>query len=380
MRILFFSPYFHPYVSGLTTFPLQILKHWSVANQISVITFRHDKSLPPSETLGQLTIHRLPYNFRLSKGFISFSSLSIFHSSLKNQDLVITNLPNFEGWPLIYYAKKSHIPVLGIYHCQVKLDSSPINRLVNFSLNQSVNYQLKLADQVIGTSLDYLQSQPMLKQYLSKCRAVYPPIKPPIINRQALTQFHKLKANRIWIGYVGRISREKGLEYLINAIAASPLKNISELVIVGPKLSHVVGESNYYHYILDLIHQTKIHHRFLGFLSTNSLGAFYKSLDVLVLPSVNSTEAFGQVQVEAMFCGTPVIASDLPGVRLPVKETSMGLLVPPKSTPHLTQALNDILTHRPRYTAQSNIKQVTQVIDNQKSLAAYDQILSAYKK
>ena len=51
---------------------------------------------------------------------------------------------------------------------------------------------------------------------------------------------------------------------------------------------------------------------------------FYAACDVLVVPSLNSTESFGLVQVEAMLCGTPSIASNLPGVRQPPLMTGMG--------------------------------------------------------
>ncbi len=56
------------------------------------------------------------------------------------------------------------------------------------------------------------------------------------------------------------------------------------------------------------------------------MAEFYASLDVFTLPSINSLESFGMVQVEAMLCGTPVIASDLPGVRTIVQRTGMGLI------------------------------------------------------
>ena len=50
------------------------------------------------------------------------------------------------------------------------------------------------------------------------------------------------------------------------------------------------------------------------------------------------------VQVESMFCGTPVISTDLPGVRQPVLMTGMGLSVPPKNSQALSAALIEILS------------------------------------
>jgi glycosyltransferase involved in cell wall biosynthesis len=65
--------------------------------------------------------------------------------------------------------------------------------------------------------------------------------------------------------------------------------------------------------------------------------------DVLVLSSINSTESFGMVQVEAMICGTPVVATDLPGVRQPVGSTGMGRVVPIRDAHALAEAVIDML-------------------------------------
>ena len=59
--------------------------------------------------------------------------------------------------------------------------------------------------------------------------------------------------------------------------------------------------------------------KFLGNLDLTQMAAYYPNLDVLVVPSLNSTEAFGLVQIEAMLNGTPCVASALPGVRQPKK-------------------------------------------------------------
>lgn len=378
MRILFFSPYFYPYTSGLTILPLQILKHWSGSHQITVLTFPHQPALPQTENKFGLTIHRLPFNFRLSKGYISYPSLTDYRRYLADTDLVITNLPNFEGWPLVKFAHHASIPVLAIYHCQVYLEGGFHIKIANAALNWAVNFQLKRATTILGTSSDYLEHTPQIKPFLSKSQAIYPPIQVPSISNAAVTEFKKLKQDRLWVGFIGRIAREKGVEYLIKAIAVSPLKNKLELVIAGPKISNVVGESNYHHYILDLINQTKIHHRVLGFLPTNKLGAFYKSLDVLVLPSVNSTEAFGQVQVEAMLSGTPVIASNLPGVRVPINETGMGLIVSPKNSREISSAFETILQHRSQYTTPIQKKLAHDAFNDAKTYRVYDEIIGQF--
>jgi glycosyltransferase involved in cell wall biosynthesis len=55
------------------------------------------------------------------------------------------------------------------------------------------------------------------------------------------------------------------------------------------------------------------------------------------------------VQVESMLCGTPVVASDLPGVRVPVQATGMGKLAPPGDPRVLAEAILEVLEHRERF-------------------------------
>ena len=82
---------------------------------------------------------------------------------------------------------------------------------------------------------------------------------------------------------------------------------------------------------------------FLGKIAEADMGAFYSSMDVFVLPSINTLEAFGLVQVEAMMCGVPVVASDLPGVRTIVAKTGMGLVCKRNDAQALAEAILKIL-------------------------------------
>jgi glycosyltransferase involved in cell wall biosynthesis len=85
------------------------------------------------------------------------------------------------------------------------------------------------------------------------------------------------------------------------------------------------------------------HWRFLGNLDLKSLATFYPNLDFLVVPSLNSTESFGLVQIEAMINGVPTIASDLPGVRQPVIMHEMGKIIPIGDSVALEKAMLEIL-------------------------------------
>ncbi len=76
---------------------------------------------------------------------------------------------------------------------------------------------------------------------------------------------------------------------------------------------------------------------------------FYGAVDCLVVPSLNSTESFGLVQGEAMLCGTPVVVSDLPGVREPVRWTGMGEIVPVGDPTALADAIRRVLVDPTRY-------------------------------
>jgi glycosyltransferase involved in cell wall biosynthesis len=100
---------------------------------------------------------------------------------------------------------------------------------------------------------------------------------------------------------------------------------------------------------MPLINQYPDHWTFLGTLNALEMATFFSTCDVTVLPSINSTESFGLVQVEGMLCGAPSIASDLPGVRQPVRMTGMGEVVPIRDSAALADAVIRVLNDRSKY-------------------------------
>ncbi|HEX6386856.1 MAG TPA: glycosyltransferase, partial [Anaerolineae bacterium] len=91
------------------------------------------------------------------------------------------------------------------------------------------------------------------------------------------------------------------------------------------------------------------HYRLLGALHGAELTAFYRNLDCLCICSLNSTESFGLVQIEAMRNGVPVAACNLPGVRQPVTITGMGEVTAVGDHEALAQAIVRILDHKEQY-------------------------------
>jgi glycosyltransferase involved in cell wall biosynthesis len=116
-----------------------------------------------------------------------------------------------------------------------------------------------------------------------------------------------------------------------------------------------MGEEKYFQKLSPLIqkYEQEGHWRFLGNLDLKSLAAFYPNLDFLVVSSLNSTESFGLVQIEAMMNGVPVIASDLPGVRQPVIMHEMGKIIPIGDSAALEKAMLEILADPQKFRREA---------------------------
>jgi glycosyltransferase involved in cell wall biosynthesis len=379
MRILFFSPYFYPYISGITTYSQTVLSHLATKHDVEVLTFPHKKDLPKKELFetetSQFTISRIPYLFKISKGYISPQSIFTFWNSLSKADLVILNIPNFEGLILAILALLKNRPVLSIAHCHVILPNNVPSKIIKFALNLSISTQLLLSKKIIAYTKDYINSIPLLARFKNKMIFTNPPIKKPQIDTTKYGEFTKMKGNKTWIGYSGRISQEKGLEYLIQAIHKLKDKNI-ELIFAGPYGKDVAGENDYYEKIIKLLNKSNIPYHMLGKVSYKELGAFYKSIDLLVLPSISQTEAFGIVQVEAIMSGTPVISTDLPGVRTVIKTSKMGIVVKPQSAIELKNAIKEIVNNKKQYSNKTLIEKAINTFNMNKTFKKFNDLIN----
>jgi glycosyltransferase involved in cell wall biosynthesis len=140
-----------------------------------------------------------------------------------------------------------------------------------------------------------------------------------------------------------RLAAEKGVEVLLGALPAILSKYPNARVLFAGPFEQVLGEEAYARRLAPLFEQYRNNWTFLGTLNQRELATFFRACDVVTVPSLNSTESFGLVQVEAMLCGTPSVASNLPGVRQPVIQTGMGKVVPIGDAAALATALLEII-------------------------------------
>ncbi len=137
----------------------------------------------------------------------------------------------------------------------------------------------------------------------------------------------------LFVGALDRAHYFKGLSVLFRAITEVP---DARLVVVGSgELSPHYKKQAEELGIADRV-------TFTGGVTDEELARWYTGARALILPSTDRSEAFGIVLIEAMACGTPVIASDLPGVRAVVERVApAGTLVPPNNIQELARALQN---------------------------------------
>src|SRR4030067_1126991 len=138
---------------------------------------------------------------------------------------------------------------------------------------------------------------------------------------------------------VARLATEKGVEVLLRALPGSLERHPEAQVLFAGQHEDVLGEAEYARRLAPQLEGLADHWAFLGVLDPREMAAFYRMCDVTVLPSLNSTEGFGLVQIESMISGTPVVASDLPGVPHPVQMTGLGRVAPGREAEGLAEGV-----------------------------------------
>jgi glycosyltransferase involved in cell wall biosynthesis len=359
MKILQVLTYYRPHISGLTIYVERLSKALVRAgHEVTVLTSQAEKEWPREEMRDGVRIVRVPVAFRVSKGVI-MPTLGLYANKYVAQtDVLHLHLPQFDAPGFALRGRLLGKPTVLTYHCDLRLPDGLFNRVVDRIVALANRSAGTLSHAVVTYTRDYGMNSPFASRYAGKkLHIIPPPVElPPCTDSDAFAfhQKHDLSGHDV-IGISARLAAEKGVEVLIKALplVLDAVPN-ARVLHAGP-YQNIVGEEAYYARLAPLFERYRNAYTLLGTLDGAELSAFYKNLDVLVVSSLNSTESFGLVQIEAMTNGVPVCASNLPGVRQSVQMTGMGEVTPIGDHEALAQALIRVLQQKQRYVKSPDL-------------------------
>lgn len=353
LKILVALTYYRPHISGLTIYVERLARALAArGHTVTVLTSRFAANLPLREELDGVHVVRVPVAARISKGVLMPTIGFIANRLVWTHDAVSLHLPQLDASGIALRARLLGKPVMLTYHSDLVLPPTPVNFLAEMVVNASNNAAASLADVICAYTSDFANASPLLSRFRSKVCCILPPVEVPDVTRaeaEAWAVARGLALQYPVIGLAVRLAAEKGVEYLLQALPQILQAHPNSTVLHAGPVEAVIGEQAYRQRLQPLLDKFRARYIFLGALNPHEMAKFFKICDVHVLPSVNSTETFGLVQIEAALCGTPTVASDLPGVRVPVTDFGIGLNAPPRDVAALGTAVLKVLANPEHY-------------------------------
>ena len=210
------------------------------------------------------------------------------------------------------------------------------------------NWLIRRADLIVGTTPVYLEESPFLMNVQQKTACVpigIDAIQPDLAAIEAIR--NQYPGKKI-IFSLGRLIGYKGYTYLVDAARFLDDRYLILIGGTGPLLETLQRQIE----SSGLTEKVKM----LGYISDKDLPAYYGACDLFCLSSIQKTEAFGIVQIEAMSCGKPVVATRIPhsGVAWVNAEQESGINVPPENAKELAEAIHSILKDEKVYAGFSH--------------------------
>lgn len=315
-------------------------------HQVTVFTPKYNAN-QKNNTSKNLEIKRIKPFFKFGNAAIL---LKLF-GKLKEYDLIQLHLP-FIGstfivwlWKKIFGVKKE---LVVFYH--MDLVGSGFKGFL-FKVYSSIFLPLilKLADKIIVASEDYIENSDIAKFYHKNKQKFL--IKPYLIDT---VKFYPQERDISLCQKLAIKSEAKTALFVASLDAAHYFKGLTLLLRAWQKLKFsnkkliVVGKGELLDFYRNLAQDLGIEKEviFVGYVTDEELVKYYNSADVFVLPSIDKSEAFGLVTLEAQACGVPAVISNLPGVRKVIKEGKTGFVFEVNNVDDLSSKLKVILTDK----------------------------------
>ena len=349
MNLCFTSHRYAPTVGGFENQIKLLAEHLSRFFTVKVITFNLTNSLA-AESVNDVEVRRVTPQlvfFRVPFSVTYLKKLSEMDFDLLHSHGFVPVVSDLS----VVYAKLKNKTTVYTHHFDGNVQDAKLWNILAETYNKTVaRFSFNYADAIVATSRSYAETSSSLKSHLGKVHVIPCFVDCERFKPQPLAQVAKMKQQlgldgKKVVVFVGRIVPYKGVEYLIEAMEHAKSNQGQEfnlLLVGGEEGKNITGKSEYYQQILRLAERSSVRENvhFLGRVENNQVSTYYSLADVVALPSIMRGEAFGSVLLEALACGTPVVASSIPGVRDVLKgNSSIGCYVPPSDSRSLSEAL-----------------------------------------
>lgn len=338
MRIAIFTDTFYPEVNGVAN-TLKKFTHYLESQQISYKVFA--PVAPPNEYISD-HIHRfksLPF-FLYPECRLAIPNILQLKTEIEqfSPDLIHVATPFTVGLSGVYFAKKFNIPLVGSYHTDFNnyLQFYDLQFLAK-PLWKYMKWFHRSFEKLFVPSIDTLEklnsrgfSNLEIWPRGVDCQAYHPYYEKEMIrNRYSISE-------KFILTYVGRLAPEKDLKTLMKVASSLP-PEINEQV-------HwlIAGDGP----LLEELKMTALPNMtFTGYMKGVELAEIYSTSDLFVFPS--PTETFGNVVLEALASGTPVIGANAGGVKNIISTGTIGYLCEPGNAADFTKSIHHLLDNEP---------------------------------
>lgn len=352
MRVLHIGKFYPPAPGGIESYVCDLARGLAgledrVESIVAVHRLRPDEPARQTDRPG-VTVVRVP-----TYGQISYAPVAPgFPVTLRRlvrefrPDLLHVHVPNTAAfWPLLTGIR---LPLVTHWHADVILPpGQPVGGAVYGLYRRFERALLRRSDAVIATSEPYLNASPLLAGVREKCRVVPLGADPARLYRPSPDEIAETRKRYLGDSdsclflSAGRFSHYKGFRHLVEAVS---LFQDARLVMVGD------GEE--VDAVRNMVRSLGLASRITlaGRLSDSDLHTLMAAADVFCLPSVERTEAFGIVLLEAMHAATPCISTAIPGSGTGWVNAhgETGLVVPPGDVKALAGAMRELAEDRER--------------------------------
>ncbi|CAH1552783.1 glycosyltransferase [Vibrio rotiferianus] len=347
-KILHIGKYYPPFFGGIENFMSELVAAQSMRHKVNALVHNHERSFfTKIESDNDVEVSRVGL-----WGVFAFVPLSpLFWRDLKAQlanepDVIHIHMPNVSAFWLLLSRRAQRIPWVIHWHADV-LGSEP-TKIIQFLYPFYRLFEsalLRRASAVICTSPNYLSSSKPLRKYREKCYSIplgLSDISDSIEEKNCVERKLTKEVTALKVLVVGRLSYYKGHSILLEALKKSEgLGTEIEVHIIGdgecaPAVQQQILDLN-----LSNVSQ-------LGKVSDEKLEQAFEWCDLICLPSIERTEAFGLVILEAARKGKPALVTDVPGSGMSwvVQDCESGWVVKHKNASALSEKLVQIYEDR----------------------------------